>query len=621
MQMPLLKKLELKYENLKAQFPKGQASGEDITINDSSNLEFDKFKVLGNSYQETSEASENILDLSVIQDETKNDIILKKQTNNTLSLNGTSTEQTIFTSRLKKNIINSNNNYVLQIGKISGTISTGTILIYLQTDDNKASGTPMLNANSNKGEVSLNITDEYSKIVITISNGAILDNVIIYLQVVPIGTKEYIQFSPTMPSLNYPSEIESCGDNVNLLNYKNIIGDTLAVNDMDYIYSKQQTQDTRPWNYEKCDWIEKLEKGTVATPYSKYNEGNINFTISNKNLADSSKTISYYDNNTDNIEFIENGYILKYSSSLGRTSRISKMPCKIQKGHSYYINFNSRYLSGTEQNVNCYFPEIDQYLSRDAIIEAKEDVNYLGIYVGDIAEKDRIEITNVVVYELFDSETSSSNIDKTYVAHEGQNISIPVQKPFRAIGDIRDTFIFDKNKWYEKHIIGRYVLTGDEFYGTATSPNRYHIQISLNPQIPTPDYTYNMNILSNMFIKTANYSSDVEGGKFGHFTLSTNFLIFPDNQNEYTLITFKAKIKELYDLGTPVYIDYILAEPKLIECNEEQTKILDKLQRILSYEDITNIICTDETECNFKVTAKISKIKELKEQINAQIGV
>ncbi len=63
MQMPLLKKLELKYKNLKNQFPKGQASGENITINDSSNLEFDKFNISGNSIQDGEPNLENKVDI------------------------------------------------------------------------------------------------------------------------------------------------------------------------------------------------------------------------------------------------------------------------------------------------------------------------------------------------------------------------------------------------------------------------------------------------------------------------------------------------------------------------------------------------------------------------------
>ena len=551
MQMPLLKKLELKYENLKAQFPKGQASGEDITINDSSNLEFDKFKVLGNSYQETSEASENILDLSVIQDETKNDIILKKQTNNTLSLNGTSTEQTIFTSRLKKNIINSNNNYVLQIGKISGTISTGTILIYLQTDDNKASGTPMLNANSNKGEVSLNITDEYSKIVITISNGAILDNVIIYLQVVPIGTKEYIQFSPTMPSLNYPSEIESCGDNVNLLNYKNIIGDTLAVNDMDYIYSKQQTQDTRPWNYEKCDWIEKLEKGIYTLSVIFQKQATV-LTTEIRIFQESNHTQEIKVFNTLRLkDYTETQFEVTEAGNVGFEFKLYEGVCKIKLEKGTVATPYSKYNEG---NINFTI--------------------------------------------------SNKNLADSSVAHEEQNISIPVQKPFRAIDNYRDTFVQQNGKWYERHIIDEHVITGNEkvqFFMSGDHPvfiltpypNVWDGLIQTSGRIPGKCNMFNVNLGFDSVTAVFQRLGDARIFELYFFNIAEDF--------EEDADLFKNKLQELYNSGNPMYFTYRRDEPELIECTEEQTKILNSLVNLHTYKGTTHIFSEDEVSPVFEI--------------------
>ena len=65
------------------------------------------------------------------------------------------------------------------------------------------------------------------------------------------------------------------------------------------------------------------------------------------------------------------------------------------------------------------------------------------------------------------------------------------------------------------------------------------------------------------------------------------------------------------ELSEGAVVDYILDKPELIECTEEQTKALNKLMQATAYDKITNIICTDEVPCNFKVNAKISKIKKL----------
>ena len=57
---------------------------------------------------------------------------------------------------------------------------------------------------------------------------------------------------------------------------------------------------------------------------------------------------------------------------------------------------------------------------------------------------------------------------------------------------------------------------------------------------------------------------------------------------------FKLWIIDQYNAGTPVYIDYVLAEPEEIECTAEQCEILDKIENeAKTYKGVTHIYSTD----------------------------
>ena len=81
--------------------------------------------------------------------------------------------------------------------------------------------------------------------------------------------------------------------------------------------------------------------------------------------------------------------------------------------------------------------------------------------------------------------------------------------------------------------------------------------------------------------------------------------------NQFTdLESFKAKLKELYEAGTPVIIYYKLAEPILLECTEAQSKVLDEIySKAHTYKNITNILA-ESSEVNPIVNVKYLKDTE-----------
>lgn len=70
------------------------------------------------------------------------------------------------------------------------------------------------------------------------------------------------------------------------------------------------------------------------------------------------------------------------------------------------------------------------------------------IYGENLEEGTKIDFT-------FKAQIEEGTIATDYVQHEEQSYIIPTQQPFRAIGNVRDTFIKKNNKWYEHHPIVR----------------------------------------------------------------------------------------------------------------------------------------------------------------------
>lgn len=64
---------------------------------------------------------------------------------------------------------------------------------------------------------------------------------------------------------------------------------------------------------------------------------------------------------------------------------------------------------------------------------------------------------------------------------------------------------------------------------------------------------------------------------------------------------------------TDAIVEYELAEEIIEPYSLEQKEAYTKLMQATAYDDTTNIICTDEIPCSFRVNAKISKIKKIME--------
>ena len=179
-----------------------------------------------------------------------------------------------------------------------------------------------------------------------------------------------------------------------------------------------------------------------------------------------------------------------------------------------------------------------------------------------------------------------------FVENEVNTYTIPIQKPFYKIGDYVDNFIKQNNKWYEQHYIKELILTGEEEWSQ-----------SLLNSFPTFLLTIRTNMikgkdgLCNYFkIYNSVWQLDLEGIEFYDIYLNDfKFRINLGSNSEITTLeAWKAKVQELYNAGTPIKVYYVLATPELIECTEEQTQILEQLNNLYLYEGINYLYSTDD---------------------------
>ncbi len=333
----------------------------------------------------------------------------------------------------------------------------------------------------------------------------------------------------------------------------------------------------------------KIEKGSVATPYSPYGQGCISEIVANKNLhykiSEVNKRLSTTQGNTYSVDgysvssFIE----VKANSKYALTTSIS----------SYCVEYDKdfKFLKGYGKTSS-------------GIITISENAKYFKF---DFKSDD----TKVQFEE--------GEVATDYISHAEQLITIPTQQPMRAVGDVRDCFIKKDGKRYERHLIYRIIFDGTEPW-MIESNGRFGITQKNLPKVPkAPD---NNNIcMGNMCNYYKESTPSLTWAKTQGFCIDmASCLRIYDNtySSSSDLDGFKSKLAELYNAGTPLYVDYILETPVDLECTKEQNSILDELEKAQSYKNVTHIYSTNEVS----PVANVTYYTETDEKIqnNGNIG-
>lgn len=682
-------------EDIKSIATIGEASGENIHIEDSSNARCE-IEIGGNQKQETREGYNQLKNEGTTQ--TLNNVTITKKEDETLVVNGTATED--FTFSIKRNIeLEDGEQY-----KLSGCPNGGAEKKYALTINQYYENQSHFGQDYGDG---VNFTYNGSlpinnNIYIRLFKGITYNNLIFKPMIVK-GTeqKPYEQYGAS-PSLDFPSELKAVGDDINILNdtifarkgyYSGIVGATtqkanttirlLTDEDINVISNKDitislGTDKDLKYNVFEIDendviiknnmssnnkdktiklqentkkislmlmWQDanktitledikdckiKIAYGTRISNYSSYNCGSAKIDIFNKNFIDIDKLKSL--NSRNAYEKYNNVECLKLA---GVTQRYN-LNCKQNTQYVFQVNivgytYTSKLIG---QFLIAYTDGSTSYMQTDGtnagkyslISKAGKTVKALvwnGYSSGHFAYIDKNDIQ-------LDEATTLTNI----VQHEEQSYLVDVQQEMLK----GDTFVRKDGKWYEKHCVKTEIMltfptTNIEVCGTFAN-----FQINRNIAFAVVKNDLKITNVRNDILcdKLKAKDNSMWGGKedgIQTYINSNKFMIsipFEDIEKnfgeELTINNYSQAFRKYINDNGPFKIYYFLEEPKLLECTETQSKVLDEIyNKAHTYKNITNILAESaevnpiiclkylkdpETEHN-KLQAQIDEIKEL----------
>lgn len=318
----------------------------------------------------------------------------------------------------------------------------------------------------------------------------------------------------------------------------------------------------------------KLSKGTSIGAWSPYGQGSVEITNCNENLA----KVDFEDGERVNVNFknnLDGTLTLNGTCTMFSSHKIGKV--NLKKGVKYYLSgCDSSMGNGKacisiekegERLAYTYYLPVQEFIST---VDGECDLCILlwfSTVFNNTVFKPMLKTDNTISFEPNQSQTKV----------------LYTQKPFRAIGDVRDRFVKKDGVWDEEHPIIRRIFDGRENWLFDKSKNRFGLY-----GITTNKETSSIGLCNYYGI----YETYAE--KANSFGIGLDNFRFYNDWGFETVDEFKYKLTELYNAGTPLYVDYVLATPELISCTPEQSIILDQLENIQLYDGINHIYSVGE---------------------------
>ena len=623
---------------------RGQASGEYIHVEDSSNCRA-RIGIGGNHEQET-RSGKNCIPNNLI-DGTTNGIKYTIDSDKAINLSGTATARTE-----PKLFYNTTNPLKFKAGTYK---NTSDLLIILRCDTYISIPA--------KSTVVLSEDKEVIEAYFRIEQGETVSGKH-YPQIIVNGQDESYEQYGASPSPDYQSEVESVGSNINILpsnlfsskalngiNYTNKDGiitvngtatensfytKTITLKAGTYTLNgapkgsaqdryclqaqglgagdfgsgqtftidteKQVTLRIMVWKGITVNNIifkPKLIKGTEVGEYSKHGQGCVKVTKCNKNIMPIL-------NLGNNYEYTGNGI-----KNLKKNDGVEVTRFKVRKGQT--IKFGLKLFSRPTQDTSWTIYFENTGIASFAHLENSSSFDLNKVYEKTYTASTDGEIfiklwgnANSDVFE-FQLWAELDNLTE-YEQHEEQSYIIPMQT------EMLENDYLDYDNEEEVHIWGKKILDGTEnwAYEKLTSAdgekNNFYLKID--------DAMSNGKVCSNAFIQRTsladNYSMFMSAGK----NLNLRY------QEKSSSTEFKAYLKSQYDAGTPVVVYYQLETPIRLKFTDEQKAVAKELNNARTYKNVTNITTDSkailsldyakdlETQ-NQKIQNEIDEIKQL----------
>lgn len=328
----------------------------------------------------------------------------------------------------------------------------------------------------------------------------------------------------------------------------------------------------------------KIEKGTVATPWSAYGTGCAEMDVANENLFNKNNTNNFLNGlGPDN-----SGKIQAVSTNTSGSNYIVTIIVPCLPNSTYII---SRYIEGKTFFV---------YESSKKDLKIGDNIKFLKRNDNTSIINERVTTSTnakyllVKIYNTYATEQNTyndliSNVQviksstiSQFKEHTSQTAIMPVQQEMLQGDYIEDV---------EHHEWGKLVLKGDEGW-KIESTNQYQTQTTYFSTQILDNLLKTEEVISNYFTyKKYLWGEDVEG-------------IFYDLNHAYSLrmrvnktiastsSELNAYLKARYDANDPIVIYYKLANAIDLELTEAQKAVRE--QKLHTYKNVTNINLSDE---------------------------
>lgn len=603
---------------------RGQASGEYIHIEDSSNCR-SIIGIGGNHEQETRSGKNYLNTLTKYkagEKVTVDGITYIFNEDGSITCNGTATADSVLTFSSNLQTINGSGKKI--VGMITGTQVPAKLSILAYTSDWSKNTFELLSSVNKNITINMQENIDYTIFRIIAYKGTTLNNQTIYYQILDTSVNDltYEQYGAS-PSPDYPSKIKTVGSNVNYYNKETeSIGFVLTDGSLQPNNTVWTHSDFIEVNSNEIISItcENKANGQFAIveydknkKFLKHNMGNyVNTEANNKYTITTTGTTKYiigaYRNNLNmnNIMVVKGAEVLPYNPNCNNQGSVKVTKCNknlldssilenkildsktgsattntswkasdfIQINSGIY-NFSWKSSSNYFQVTICFYDRNKNFLSGiswaianvySKSFEVDENTTFIRVSYSSIISGKEANREKIIL------EQNSTATD--YEQHEEQSYIMPVQKEMLEGDYVADV---------EHHEWKKLTLTGNENIKLNTAfANVFNIEIPkiniMNQQVClcniAKGVVYNTALLTiqNNIIMTA----------------SLNKIVYKSTKFS-SLSEFKTYLQNQYEEGTPVIVYYKLAEPINLELTDEQKSVAKELNNARTYKNVTNI--------------------------------
>ena len=640
-------------EDLESDYEEKTVEGTDIEVNDSAEMRCE-LKISGNSEQETREGYNLLPNNATTM--TKNGITFTVNEDGSVIIDGTAEAQADLALFGKYN--NTSNTFTINGTVTFGLISNNNNVQLILVNE----GTNQLGLATSSETLELTEDTYVNYAIIRVLSGATIPNQTFY-PMIRSGSKlgEYEQYGAS-PSPDYPSEVKSCGDNINIFdgeveegnidastgqnavatnawrskNYLNVKDTSVSISVKDltfsgtvgrlYFYKSDNTYisnilinslpftTTLPNETAKVRFFilnavadinskVKLSKGTSTGEYSEYGQGCASVKIQNKNLFDENNKISGLTISSDGKIISNNERELIIIKVKPNTVYTFSRATPTESGNVVWgISDNKPFV-----NEKCTYNIMASSITN---IQIKTGIKTK--YIIFRTSKDN-GITNNKYY--IKAMIEENKVATNYISHEEQSFTMPCQKEMIDKEDY-----FDTKNYKEVHNWGKLILTGNEniTYDSA-SMWMFRLKVSDIKQISSNDIE--TQALCNI-LKSRKWNGP-QGYDNVMSQLSNTTMIGIRSTQFKNLEALKSYLKSQYNAGTPVTIYYKLTTPEQIEMTLEQKRVSDEIEKAKSYYETTIVTSEDEIQPNLEFTYKRSnklRIENMEKALLSQGG-